>query len=186
MDKLDNFSDIELVELCLNGNDDAFGEIIKRYETQILRYCNRLLNYNQQDAEDATSDTFYRAYRYIASFNNEYKFSSWLYRIAHNQSINIIRRNSKFFTVDIESFFHISAPIHENVSEISIYDLESVLAELNYKDRNILVLFYLEEKSLREIGDILKLTDNTVAQKLSRARKKAKLIIQKLNNKLNS
>jgi RNA polymerase sigma-70 factor, ECF subfamily len=182
MDSWKNLSDVELVEITLDKDTSAFDELVKRYQAPILRYCNRLLNFNQHDSEDATSETFFKAYKYLASYKSEYKFSSWLYRIAHNQAVNIIKKNSGFFTIDIESLFHLKAPSREVNTEITTTELEEILNQLKIDDKNILVLFYMEEKSLREIGDILNLTDNTVAQKLSRARKKAIDIIQSTSN----
>ena len=170
--------DSELVKEILTGKLELFEEILNRYERQILVYTKRLLNGNQHDSEDATSETFFKCYKNIASYNESYKFSSWLYRIAHNTAVNIIRSKSNLFFFDTDSFWQIPNPTKDE-SPITKDELEKVLDSLKFEEKNILILFYLNEKSLREIGDILKITDNSVAQKLSRARKKAKEIITK-------
>jgi len=167
-------SDEELVELTLKESQSmAFDEIVNRWEQPILRYCLRLLNYNQTDAEDATSEAFLKAYKNLASYKKEFKFSSWLYRIAHNSAVNMMRDNSKFFSIDLQDFWHIPAPKKAD-EKLTTQELEQVLSRLKEGDRNLLILFHLEEKSLKEISDILKLSENTIAVKLKRARERAR------------
>jgi RNA polymerase sigma-70 factor, ECF subfamily len=175
----ETLSDQELIAITLSYDTTAFDVLILRWHASILRYTSRLLNFNTADSEDVTSEAFYKAYRNLASYNPKYSFSSWLYRIAHNQAVNLIRKNSGFFSMDIQGFLHIPSQESQIIEQKFTHkDLEQVLQKLSVKDRNVLVLFYLEEKSLREIGNILKLNDNTVAKQLSRARKKAQNIIQ--------
>lgn len=176
-------SDQELVILTLESSHRAFEEIVNRYQEPILRYTLRLLNNNQQDAQDVVSESFFRAFKNLASYKPDHKFSSWLYRIAHNQAVSMIKSKSNMFFVDIENFFQIISPPKQEPI-ISLQELDQILDQLKLKDKNLLVLFYLEQKSLREISDILFLTENTVAQQLSRARQKARNIINK-NIKLN-
>ena len=167
-------SDEELVEIALKDSaNGAFDEIVNRYEQPILRYCRRLLNYNETGAQDAVSETFLKAWKNLASYKKEFKFSSWLYRVAHNAAVNIIRSNSKFFSIDLQDFWYIPAPQKEE-SKLTSDELEKVLSNLKEADRNLLILFHLEEKSLREMSDILKLSENTIAVKLKRAREKAR------------
>jgi RNA polymerase sigma-70 factor, ECF subfamily len=178
MEDFEKLSDQELIYITLHDDTLAFDEIVRRYQAPILRYTMRLLNFNQSDSEDVTSEAMFKAYRNLASYKPEFKFSTWLYRIAHNEAVNLIKKNSKFFTMDLEGFMQIASPQKDEPEvEISSDQLEKALDQLKIDDKNLLILFYLEEKSLREIGDILNLTDNTVAQKLSRARKRAKKII---------
>jgi RNA polymerase sigma factor (sigma-70 family) len=120
---------------------------------------------------------FFKAYKNLASFKRNLKFSSWLYRIAHNTAVNLIRDKSKLFYVDIETFWSVPAKFKDDV-KLTHSELEQVLEKLNPDDRNLLILFHLEEKSLREISDIVKLTENTVAVKLKRARIKARKFLK--------
>lgn len=167
-------TDEELVQLTLkDSTNGAFDEIVNRYEQPILRYCRRLLNYNETEAQDAVSETFLKAWKNLASYKKEFKFSSWLYRVAHNAAVNMIRSNSKFFSIDLQDFWYIPAPEKEE-SKLTSDELEAVLSNLKESDRNLLILFHLEEKSLREISDILKLSENTIAVKLKRARERAR------------
>jgi RNA polymerase sigma-70 factor (ECF subfamily) len=177
MSDIQDKTDEELVDLTLkDGQTWAFDELVNRYQPPILRYCMRLLNYNQTDAEDATSEAFLKAYKNLASYKSEFKFSTWLYRIAHNSAVNQIRNNSKFFSIDLQDFWHIPAPSAPE-KKLTTDELEQVLAKLSQTDRSLLVLFHLEEKSLREISDIFKLSENTIAVKLKRARERARKLL---------
>jgi RNA polymerase sigma-70 factor (ECF subfamily) len=168
--------DLELVQKVLRGEIQAFEKILNRYEQPIMRYALRLLNYHQQDAEDVTSETFIRAYQNLASFKQHLSFSSWLYRIAHNQAVNLIKKKSKTLLIDLDQFWFLLGP-KEDQFPYGKQDLENVLKQLSPEDRSLLILFHLEEKSLKEISDIYKLSQNTVAVRLRRARLKAKKII---------
>ena len=169
--------DEEIVILTLKGNKDIYGEIIKRYYDKLTMYLNRLLNFNTQDVEDCLSETFLKTYTRLTLYTQNLKFSSWLYRIAHNQAVDLIRKKSRIPTFNLDWFQHIP----DKASEYNITNerLESVLARLPFKERNLLVLFHIQELSLDEISDILKLKTNTIAVQLKRARIKAKQIIEK-------
>jgi RNA polymerase sigma factor (sigma-70 family) len=177
--QFESLSDQELIDLTLRGDKFAFDQIVYRYQKPIFRYCFRLLNNNQLDAEDVTSESLFKAFRYLATYKSEYKFSSWLYRIAHNQAVSLIKKKAGLFFVDIENFWHFESGSKDE-TKLTNFELENILDKLKTDDKAVLVLFYLEEKSLSEIGDILKISDNAVAQRLSRARKKARDILQKL------
>ncbi|MEM1312599.1 MAG: sigma-70 family RNA polymerase sigma factor [Patescibacteria group bacterium] len=168
-----SYADEKVVKIVLEGNTTAFEELVNRYQQPILRYCKRLLNYHTQDAEDVASEVFYKAYKSLASFSTNLKFSSWLYRIAHNTAVNLIRDKSKLFYVDIQDFWHIPQTKKEE-TKIDKIQLEKALDKLNSTDKSLLILFHLEELSLKEISDIFKLTPNTVAVKLKRARERAR------------
>jgi len=168
------------------GNADAFGVLVHRYEKKILRYANKFL-YNYQDREDAVQDVFIKAYQNIQSFRPTERFSPWLYRIAHNTFINVIRKQSRekvsFF--DTDSLFALSladtneASLREQKHDREI--LDQCLEKLSVKYREVLVLFYFEEKSYGEIADILQIPKATVGVRLARARAHMKIVYQSLH-----
>jgi RNA polymerase sigma-70 factor, ECF subfamily len=169
--------DEEIIILALNGNKVIYEEIVKRYYDKLTAYLNRLLNFNTQDVEDCLSETFLKTYTHLTLYNQSLKFSSWLYRIAHNQAVDLIRKKSRIPTFNLDWFQHIP----DKTAEYNITNerLESVLNRLPFKERNLLILFHIQELTLEEISDILKLKVNTVAVQLKRARIKAKQIIEK-------
>ena len=117
------------------------------------------------------SNTFVKAYVNLNNFNPKLKFSSWLYRIAHNEAVNKIKKNSQNWTLSIcDRDFTNNFGDHE----VTTNDLDKVLAQLKPDDKNILLLFYIQELSLEEIGEILKINAQKAKVKLHRAREKAR------------
>jgi RNA polymerase sigma-70 factor, ECF subfamily len=170
-------TDQEIIKSILDGDQSAFAELIQRYQRQILVYCLRLLNFHHEDAEDVVSDTFLKVYVNLAGYNPSLKFSSWLYRIAHNEAVNLIAKKSKYRLNPIESEEN-NLSVTIDFEKPNTADIELILSKLAVDDRNVLTLFYLEEKSLKEIGEIMKISDNNVAVKLNRARTRAKKFVQ--------
>lgn len=171
--EIEKLEDCEIVRLVIVENKNHFAEIVRRYERRIFSYLLRLLSFNKQDAEDVTSETFLKVFVNLQGFNQKLKFSSWIYRIAHNEAVNLIKKKSKTYNMDITE---IDIPTNIDFDKPNRQDLENILSRLSFEDRNLLTLFYLEEKSIREIAEIFKLTENNIGVKLNRARNKAKTI----------
>lgn len=165
----------ELIKKILSGEVNLFEKIVDKYERRIFAYLLRLLNFHQQDAEDITSQTFIKAYINLASYNTKLSFSAWIYRIAHNEAVNLIHKKSKSFVDNIDN---ITIGAEFDFDKPNKNDLEKILNSLKADDKNILILFYLEEKTIKEISDILKITEGSVKTRLSRAREKAKKYIK--------
>lgn len=174
---MNKVSDQEIINQILKGDYDLFSEILERYERQIFVYCLRILNFHQENAQDVCAQSFVKAYLNLDSYNPKLKFSSWLYRIAHNEAINWIKKESKQKTYDLDKYSFYFYYQKEDL-DFSNLDLEKILDQLSYKDRNFLTLFYLEEKNLQEISDILKITVSSVKTGLHRARIRAKKLIK--------
>lgn len=170
-------NDEELVVLVQKKDDQAFAELVKRYEAKIFRYAHKFLR-NQTDIEDLVQETFLKTYININSFDQELKFSPWLYRIAHNTFINAIKKQEKqpflFFDPDV-LFPH---PVAKEQTDKDINDkqikemINKSLLQLEVKYREPLILFYLEELSYQEISDVLQIPVSTVGVRIKRAKDK--------------
>lgn len=187
---LDSLSDEELAE-SVQGEDvgtvhRAFAVLVGRYEKKIGRYANKFL-YSYEDRQDALQDVFLRAYQNIQSFRPSERFSPWIYRIAHNTFINVIRKQKRekvtFFDSDQIFAWNISdesaSDLREQAHEREV--LDQSLAEIPPKYREPLVLFYFEEKDYKEISEILQMPTATVGVRLRRGRKIMKRVYQQLN-----
>jgi RNA polymerase sigma-70 factor, ECF subfamily len=183
--------DKEIVQRIIHGQKDEFEILVERYNRKLFVYLCRLLNFNQNDAQDVLQEMWLNAYVNLVTFNPRLSFSSWLYRIAHNLAVDLIRKKYKHFIVDTNNE-ETQAKIYNNQTvitkgeeemEIAINKnrLDSVLTKLDLDNRNLLVMFYLQGLSLIEISDILKITVNTLSVRLKRARVKAQSIISNLN-----
>jgi len=189
LDKASKLTDEELAYKTL-VNQDFFRFLVERYQNKLMRYILRLTSVNKQDAEDILQDVFLDVYRNLNSFDERFKFSSWIYRIAHNRVISVWRKNKNTPIIfnkeeSLELFKNIAS--EENiVSELSKKDIqkevEQVLAKMKKEYAEILVLKFLEEKSYIEISDILKKPMGTVATLINRAKKQFREIVESDNN----
>ena len=167
----------------MDGDIDTFSIIIDEFGPQILRYCNRMLNFHPQDAEDCCAQTFVNVYKNIGKFDKKLNFSSWIYRIAHNNCVDLIKTKSNLFYFDFTEFipqigkYFIESPDDKLDFKLKREKIEKGLGKLNPTEKSLIILFHFEEKSLAEIGEIYKLATNTVAVKLKRAREKLKKLI---------
>lgn len=168
-------SDQEIIATILDGEKDNFRYIIERYQRQIQAYIAKLAYYHPQNVEDIASNTFIKVYINLAKYNPSLKLSSWIYRIAHNEAINYLKKNQKHLSYDPDTYEN-AVFSRVDFDTPRKEDIESILSRLNTSDRNLLVLFYLEELSIREIAEIMKTTENSIKSRLSQARKKAQKI----------
>ena len=174
-------SDEELVRLALK-NQDYYYCLVSRWENKILRYILKISSATKEDAEDILQDAFISAYKSLNDFDRNLKFSSWIYRIARNKTISFWRKSKiRPKTVssddDLELFKLVSGDddlAKELEKKCDSRQIKNILKNLKEKYREILILKFLEEKSYREISDILKKPMGTVATLLSRAKKKFK------------
>ncbi len=167
------------------GKIESFGILVKRYQAKMLRYARRFL-FNYHDIEDLVQEVFIKAYTNIQSFDASKKFSAWLYRIAHNEFINAIKKKGKepmpFFDLDIllpRLASKDEADKKTNQREICQM-IEQCLDKLDFKYREPLILYYFEELTYREIADVLRIPVPTVGVRLKRAKKSIKSFCQKL------
>lgn len=181
-------TDEELVSLSLK-DQEYFGCLVSRYEEKMLRYIRRISGVNVQNAEDILQDIFIKVYRNLNDFDQDLKFSSWLYRIAHNQVISEFRKKQARPQLiggeDIENFIHSVASTiniaNETDEKILRSQVEKILEKIDLKYREALVLHYLEGKNYQEISDILRKPMGTVATLINRAKKNFKKETHNMN-----
>lgn len=182
----EKITDEELVKLSLT-NQDKFSFIIDRYENKIKRYIKILGKLSNEDVEDLLQDVFIKVYKNLNNFNTDLKFSSWIYRIAHNETINKFKKNRSvdFDFDDIDYFIKkISECIDCNKENIEINldkkilkeKIHKIFAKMDLKYKEILILKFIEDKDYKEISDILKKPVNTVGTLINRAKKQFKEI----------
>lgn len=178
-------SDEAVAEMFLNdlSNLSLFEDLLVRYEDKLLRYV-RSLGIEQNLAHDVVQEAFIKAYRNIRSFNpKKGKWSSWIYRIAHNAAMDSFKKQKKDLTVDEDAWWDgISVP--ETISDelnikLNNENLMKGLKMIDLKYREPLMLYYLEGKSYKEVGDILRLPTATVSTRIKRGKDKLKDVINK-------
>lgn len=178
-------TDEELALLVQNGEKEKFGILISRYETKLERYLRKFLQ-NTEDIEDLLQDIFIKAYTNIQSFDTKLKFNSWIYRIAHNEAVNALKKNTRrpfsFDFLDPELFFaHPEAKERaDEVAEREIIknNLDNILENISPKYREIVVLYFYEELSYKEISDVLKIPTSLVGVRLQRGKNEIKKLLE--------
>jgi len=176
IDCTDN-TDEELVKLTLE-RQGYFAYLMDRYTKPLLRYIGRISNKSGDDAEDLLQDIFIKAYRNLNGFDDKLKFSSWLYRIAHNHVISDFRKRKArledvSWSYDDEFLNNLKADFDLNDIVNTKFDQEivgKVLYKLDLKYREVLELRFWEQMSYREISDVLKKPEGTIATLINRAK----------------
>lgn len=170
--------DSDLVRLSL-ADQDQFSHIISRYRDRLARYIRRLGAINNEDEEDILQDIFLKVYLNLNDFNQDLKFSSWIYRIAHNQVISHFRKRqvrpeAHSLPIDSEGLQLLAKDISLERQSDAILRHEAIataLQKIEPRHREVLILKFFEDKSYQEISDILKKPEGTVASLLNRAKK---------------
>lgn len=173
------------------GETEAFAWLVDRYRDMVYTICLRMLTV-EADAEEAAQDVFVKAFRSIQGFQEKSKFSTWLYRIAYNQSISVIRKKVRMIdlvdeTADLEvDEGDINGLDTLSATERSRY-LQMAIEALPETDGVVVTLFYYDELTLEEIAEITGLTNSNIRTKLHRSRKKMyQVISESLESELSS
>lgn len=179
-------TDIELIKLTLQDKDQ-FLCLVERYEDKIRNYIKRISDFSDEDCEDILQDVFIKSYENLNDFDeNISSFNSWIYRIAHNETISRYRKIKWFsffslFKKDEQTWNETEIEIPSDIDIESDYEItqnkefvEKILKLLKVEYRNVLVLKFIEDKSYEEISDILKIPQWTVATMINRAKKEFK------------
>jgi len=182
MRKLPKLTDEEVVEITRANDKEAYAEIIKRYQDKLMRYATYLLNDNDK-ATDVVQESFIKAYINLNSFNTKKKFSSWIYRIVHNQAMNLIDKHKKEMPLLNNVNFDSGINVEEEYTKGEIIGMvKDCLSEIPVLYKEPLSLHFLEDKSYKEIGDILRTPIGTVGTRINRAKLLMKKICLKKEN----
>src|ERR1041384_155757 len=187
---METTSDEQIVERALAGDHEAFGEIMRRWERRIFALTYGILG-REEDARDATQETFIAAFRNLSGFRGDAKVSSWLHRIAVNQCITRQRRAKVRGETSLEGAaedngVQFAAPIHESPARIveGRERTEAVRRAVNTLPpelREVLVLKEFEELTFQEIADTLQVPLSTVKSRLYTALKQLRLRLEKFS-----
>lgn len=172
-------SDEEVVKVIREGDKEIFSEIINRYQSKLLRYALYITS-DEHLAADAVQEAFIKAYVNLNGFDIKKKFSSWIYRIVHNETINILRKNKRVLQIDEQIDFNSGINLEEDyIKKELVEHVHQCLSKAPISYREPLSLYYLEEKSYEEISDILRLPINTIGTRICRGKQLMKNICAK-------
>lgn len=184
MAKIIKLSDEQLVVKVRDEDQEFYAYLVKRYEEKLLRYANYLIN-SPHKAADVVQESFIKAFVNLKGFNSKKKFSSWIYRIVHNQAINYLKKHQKEISWEKNDWLKNKIKDGQDlerdlIKKENIKRVKKGLKKLDIKYREVLALFYFEEKSYEEISDILRIAIGTVGTRVNRGKKLLKLILKEL------
>lgn len=173
--------DNDLVKIVRERDPQRYGEIIERYQGKLFAYLYRLVG-EKEEAQDILQDVFIKAYRNLYSYDTERKFSSWIYRIAHNEAVNHIKRKSLKRFISLENVTSTKDKMDSSSAEDDAQtswikkemgqEVNQAVNRLPIKYKQVLVLRYFSDKSYEEISEILGKPVNTVGTLIKRAKNK--------------
>ena len=168
----------QIIASILKGDSHKFEVLYTKYERQIFSYVYSMLNYHPQDTEDVCSTVWIKAYNKLDRFNRKKKFFSWIYTIARNCCFDHLRKKriTELSLDDVSEFRYASVQIEDVIIKRDV--VLSALNRLSLKDKNLLIMRYIEGYMPKDIAEILGIPVNRVSVQLNRALAQAKKQLQ--------
>jgi RNA polymerase sigma-70 factor (ECF subfamily) len=169
--------DVTLVRRCTEGDDGAFGTLVDRYQTRIFNAILRVVR-NYDDARDVTQTVFVKTFENLRRYDPAYKFFSWIYRIAMNESLNFVAlkgRHDRVMDGAVPPGVASDSDVHREA--VANRDLDEALGRLKPEHRSVIVLKHILGCSYREMSVILELPQRTVKSRLYSARESLRKLL---------
>ena len=176
-------NDVALIQRILAGDENAFASLVRKYQRQVHAFARRKIG-DFQIAEDITQETFLQVYQKLETLDDPALFSQWLYTIANHLCIAWFRQNRLqtepleevcILGVETEPYSRYVASEHAKIAAEAQRDLvEKLLTKLKESDRKVITLYYFEEMTSSEIGELLGVSENTIKSRIRRARQHLK------------
>ena len=172
------------IEKVLEGDATAFAALVDKHRDNAFTLAFRITG-NREEAEEIAMDSFVKVYRSLGSFRNDSKFTTWLYRIVHNESISALRKKEpESAPLDdhlIENYS--DGETHEYISTLDENEQQEIirraLDQLPPEDNMLITLFYMDDQSIGEISQITGLSQSNIKVRLHRTRKKLYQILNR-------
>jgi RNA polymerase sigma-70 factor (ECF subfamily) len=168
-----------LIEQARQHDENACQKLLNVYKGRIFSYILRMVK-NYHDAEDLTFDTFIKCFRALDSFDRSRRFSTWLFSIAHNTTIDFFRKNRIQYEYIDERHASNTDFVREFEIKKKMELIDQAITQLAPIDRELVVLFHKEEYSYQEISDIVHLPITTIKTRLHRARKRLRDMVRQM------
>lgn len=190
-------NDSEIIRLILDGDRQIFRILVEKHQSMVFRTCVGFVH-DKDDADDLTQDIFIQAYQSLPKFKGEASFSTWLYRIAVNASLNRVRKNARSpFLHRIDSIFQTATgkellpPLPDNLDPETIIIsqehskwVQNALDSLPENQRTAIVLSKYDDLPQKEIAEIMKTTEGAVEALIQRAKANLRIRLASFNNKI--
>ncbi|PIP53503.1 hypothetical protein COX08_00650 [Candidatus Beckwithbacteria bacterium CG23_combo_of_CG06-09_8_20_14_all_34_8] len=180
MINFNSFTDEKLVEYVRTQDQESYRELVKRFQSKLLRYATYLTN-DEHRAADVVQESFIKAYVNLNSFDINKSFSTWIYRIVHNEAINIIKKYQKEISRDDKFDIPDDKNMELDFTQKELRNqIKKCLKQLSLAYREPISLMYLEGYDYKQISDILRIPIGTVGTRINRAKKMLAKLCQNL------
>ena len=176
-------NDQHYINQIIEGDTNAFSVLVHRYKDLVFTLTLRMLK-NREEAEEVAQDTFIKAYKSLSRFKGDSKFSTWIYKIAYNTSLDRLKKNRKHFNdVPIDEYTEHQVKTIDNAldrleSNEQTKAIKDCIALLPSEDSFLLTLYYFDDMTLEEISKTVGLKANNVKVKIFRSRQKLATILK--------
>jgi RNA polymerase sigma-70 factor (ECF subfamily) len=175
--------DTGLVRRAKHGERGAFEALVAKYQKAVFNVALRMTR-DRDEAEDVSQTVFLKSYVSLSSYDERFKFFSWLYRIAVNESIRAVKRRQRYLPIREGDLSESPAWEADHSSEEQTARLLAALQELKPEQRALVVLKHLEQLSYEEVGQILAIPEKKVKSRLFAARLALKEVLERKGNLL--
>lgn len=173
---MSNSRDQALIKRCQQGDRRALEELLGHYQRPVYNAAFRMLG-NPQDASDVTQVVFLKVFEHLGRYNPQYKFFSWIYRIAINETINHLNRGKREQVLDEAQASAERGPAEKTEADIQSRRVQAAMLTLQEDYRMVIVLRHFSEMSYREISEVLHIPEVTVKSRLYTARQQLKDVL---------
>lgn len=162
----------------MDGDRQAFEGLLVKYEKPVYNAAYRMLH-NEEDARDVTQTVFLKVFEHLDSYDPKYKFFSWIYRIALNESVNCLKKQNRMDVQNREPASDSRGPDEETGSEQLESGMQAALMTLKPEYRTVIILKHFVDCSYHEISQILDITEKKVKSRLYTGRQLLKEALDK-------
>ncbi|MCI9286472.1 MAG: sigma-70 family RNA polymerase sigma factor [Clostridia bacterium] len=169
----------ELIKKAKNGNQEAFSDLIRNIQNDLLKIAKMRLSC-EDDIQEAVQETIIEAYKSIKKLKHDQYFKTWIIKILINKCNKMYKKNQKFNQLNLNiEYDNILVNNDHNITESNM-DFYFLIKNLNYNERIALILYYMEDYTTKDISKILKVSENTIKARLSRAKEKIKILYKEV------
>lgn len=181
---MSTLEDQHYINLVIQGDSNSFAVLVNRYKDMIFTLALKMVK-NREEAEEVSQDTFIKVYNSLTKFKGDSKFSTWIYKIAYNTSLDRLKKSKKEdLNISIDEFSsHLIKTMDNALSALEDKErkqtIQKCLNLLSSDENFLLTLFYFDDQNLEEIGKIMNISANNAKVKLFRSRQKLAVILRK-------
>lgn len=183
LDTASKLGDEELMQLISQGDQQAFSQLYLRYQPRLVKYCSRVLHDDLAQAADLVDEALFDVWRSAGSFAGKSKVSTWIYSIARNKVVSWLRKTSELTLEDESILDGMIDPAPNPHEELALDDMKQYLLrlmdQLSDEHREVIRLTYFEDKAVKEVADLLGISENTVKTRMFYARKRLAQLLEK-------